>query len=161
VPERGYFTLHQSIIDIQQIVFKVRSTNDAKIALLSVPSNVRAWSYELTIGAKMNTVTTLSYNSPSGDNVHEVSTLGILSDSELRSFWLTWVDGSVKFGRGSVVGVSEVLTFTDPDPAYRRFIHSLAVASLADEKAEWEFGSSFETGKTMFVRNCFSNLLLF
>lgn len=104
----------------------------------------------------MNTVTTLSYNSPGdsgGNNVHEVSTPAILSGSELRSFWLTWVDGTVKFGRGNVVGVSEVLSFTDQDPSYRRFIHSLAVASLADEKAEWEFGSSFETGKT--GRNCY------
>lgn len=75
----------------------------------------------------------------------EVDSLDILHADELRPFWVRWLNGTVEFGKGDVVGVNRVLKFTDPDPTYRKHVHSLAVASLADSTAEWEFGDPFDT----------------
>jgi len=110
----------------------------------------------------MNTLTVLRCNSPDEAPVSAVRSPNILSNSELRSFWLTWMNGTIEFGIGDAVGTSPMLMYTDPDPAYRRFVHSLAVASLADELAEWEFGGSFETGKAeLFSGETWLSLLVF
>ena len=144
---RGYTTLHRSLLDTQQTVFKVRSRSDAKVALLSVPSNSKAASYEIIIGAQENTVTILRCRSPSGDISFEVDTPSILSADELRHFWVQWINGTIEFGKGDTVGLARQLKFTDPDPTYRKYIHSLAVASMSEEMAEWEFGTSFDASK--------------
>lgn len=146
-PERGYVTLHRSLLDTQQTVFKVRSTSDARIALLSIPSNFKAPSYEITVGAKQNTITTLRCRSQSGDVVFSVDSPDILSNQELRTFWVRWINGTIEFGRGDVVGSTRVLTYEDPDPTYRKHVHSIAVSSLASGTTEWELGSPFDTSK--------------
>lgn len=146
-PVRGYSTLHRSLLDDQQTSFKVRASNDAKIALLSVPSSFRAPSYEIIIGAERNTLTIIRTRSPKGDVESQVSSPDILSANELRPFWIQWTNGTIEFGAGEAIGVNSILKFVDADSTYRKHIHSLAVASLADETAEWEFGSPFDTGK--------------
>jgi len=153
---RGYTTLHRSLLDTQHAVFKVRTSRDAKIALLSVPSNYKAASYEITIGAQENTVTILKCRSPSGDVAFEVGTPSILSADELRHFWVQWINGTIEFGKGDIVGVSRQLKFTDPDPTYRKHILSLAVASMSEEMAEWELGNAFDTSKRDFMDFCSS-----
>jgi Farnesoic acid 0-methyl transferase len=146
-PDRGYVTLHRSLLDNQQTLFKVRATSDARIALLSVPSNFRAPSYEITVGARQNTVTTLRCRSPSGDIVFNVDSPDILSARELRTFWIRWMNGTFEFGKGEVIGVTRVLMYEDPDPTYSKHVLSLAVSSLVNETTEWEFGNPFDTSK--------------
>jgi hypothetical protein len=144
---RDYFTLHRSLLDTQQTTFKVKSASDAKVALLSVPSNFKAPSYELIIGADQNTVTILRCKSISGDVVFEIDTPDILNSNELRPFWVSWVNGTIEFGKGDIFGMNRLLKFSDPDPTYRKHVHSLAVASALDAVGEWEFGDPFETSK--------------
>jgi hypothetical protein len=142
---QGYQTVHRSLLDARETVFKVRSASDAKVALLSVPGSFKAPSYEITIGAEQNTLTVLRCRSFSGDVVFDVDTAGILSVEELRPFWISWVNGTVSFGVGEVVGYGRRLRFQDPDPTYRKYVHSLAVASGPGTSAEWEFGQNFDT----------------
>jgi hypothetical protein len=147
MPARGYLTLHRTVLDYQQTSFKVRAPSDAKLALLGVPSNFRALSYEIIIGAEQNTLTVIRVRSPGGEVESQVNSPNILSASELRPFWIQWINGTIELGAGDAVGVNSILKLVDPDPAYRKHIHSIAVASLAGETAEWEFGSPFDTGK--------------
>jgi len=144
-PNRGFSTLHRSLLDTLQTVFRVRSASDAKVALLSIPGNFKAPSYELVIGAAQNTMTVLRCRSVTGDVVFDIDTPDILNVDELRSFWIGWTNGTITFGKGEAVGINRLLRFQDPNPTYRKYIHSLAVASEGESTAEWEFGDSFNT----------------
>ena len=52
---------HRSLLASQETVFRVKSSSDAKISLLSVPSNLKALSYEVVIGA-VNSIKTAAYS---------------------------------------------------------------------------------------------------
>ena len=132
---QSFWTLHKSTIDVQEVKFKVKSSSDAMLALLSVPSNLNAPSYEITIGAQGNTLSILKSKSPNGDLVIQADTPGILDPGVFRSFWISWVNGTVNFGSGDVVGQSRLLSFIDPQPTYRKHVHSIAVASGAAASA--------------------------
>jgi len=41
---------------------------------------------------------------------------GVLSDSELRWFWMSWLRGNVSYGRGSEPGVKIIDWDADPSP---------------------------------------------
>jgi len=109
------------------------------LALLSVPSNLNAPSYEVTIGTQGNMLTVLKSKSPMGDLIIQADTPGILDPSVFRSFWISWINGTVNFGSGDTVGQSRLLSFIDPQPTYRKHVHSIAVASGAGSIGEWEF----------------------
>lgn len=144
-----YRTFHRSLLDAQGTVFKVKAAHDALISLLRVPSNFKAPSYEIVIGTAGNTKTVLHIKSELSNLVYEVFTPSILSSDELRAFWVSWVNGMVQFGTGELVGENVLLYYNDPQPAYRRYVHSLAVASGLDVAAEWEFGDPFD-GRHIF-----------
>jgi hypothetical protein len=138
-----YRTLHRSLLDTQQTVFKVKASSDAKISLLRVPSNFLAPSYEIIVGAEFNTRTILHSKAAGGDQVvFQVNTPDILSSAELRSFWVSWMNGTVRFGKGDTPGQNELMNYVDPQPAFRRHVHSIAVASGLGI-AEWELGQAF------------------
>lgn len=148
--DQSYRTLHRSLLDTEHTVFKVKAASDAKISLLRVPSNFHAPSYEIIVGAEFNTRTILHSKSAGGDQiVFQVNTPDILSSTELRSFWVSWTNGTVRFGRGDTPGQSELLSYVDPQPAFRRHVHSLAVASGLGI-AEWELGQEF--GNRKYIR---------
>ena len=138
-----YRTLHRSLLDTQETVFKVKAASDAHISLLSVPSNFKAPSYEVIIGALSNSKTVLFCKSSAGDIEFEIDTPNILSSSELRSFWLSWINGTIQFGTGDVVGQSRLLNFKDPQPTYRKYVHAVAVATGLGVNGEWEIGELF------------------
>ena len=114
--------------------------------MLSVPSNLNAPSYEITIGAQGNMMSVLKSKSPMGDLITQADTPGILDPSVFRSFWISWINGTVNFGSGDVVGQSRLLSFIDPQPTYRKHVHSIAVASGASSLGEWEFEQPIITG---------------
>lgn len=148
---QAYSTLHRSLLDAQYTTFKVKAQSDAMISLLRVPRNIFATSYEIVIGTQSNghTVTILRGKSPLGANEFEIEidTVDILSSTDLRSFWVSWQDGAIQFGTGNVFGQGRLINYKDPQPSYRKYVHSLAVASGTN--AEWEFGQPF--GSSMYL----------
>ena len=145
--EQEYHTLHRSLLDTDSTVFKVRAMSDAKVSLLRVPSNFKAPSYEIVVGAESNTRTVIHSKAAGGDQiVSQVNTPDILSFTELRSFWVSWNNGTVRIGKGETVGLNEILSYVDPQPAFRRHVHSIAVAS-GQGIAEWELGRPFGSRK--------------
>lgn len=145
--EQGYRTAHRSLLAQTQLVFKVRVQSDAKLALLIVPGNYKTASYEFEIGVNGNTKSILRIKSATGDLVTEVDTPSILSESELRPFWISWHNATIRFGTGESVGQGQLLSQTDPQPAYRRHVHSVAVASGAVVNGEWEFKGTLDDGE--------------
>jgi hypothetical protein len=158
--DQSYRTLHRSLLDSQQqTVFKVKASSDAKISLLRVPSNFLAPSYEIIVGAEFNTKTILHSKAAGGDQIaFQVNTPDILSSAELRSFWVSWMNGTVRFGKGDTPGQNELLNYVDPQPAFRRHVHSIAVASGLGI-AEWELGAAFGTRKFTYFLLQLSHLI--
>lgn len=116
------------------------------LSLLSVSGNLKAPSYEITLGANGNMISTLKARSSNGEFSAQVDTPSILSASEYRPFWISWANGAVQFGKGDVVGQNRLLNFLDPLPTYRKDVHSVAVASGGGVTAEWEFMQQFNGG---------------
>lgn len=126
--------------------FRVRAANSARILLLSTPGNMQAPSYQIDIGMQDNTKTIVRFKLASGETTVEQDTKDILSITELRPFWISWTNGTLKFGSGSIVDASTIISVTDPQPAYRRDVHSMAVSSESATIAEWEFGDTYDAG---------------
>lgn len=125
----------------------MKAASDAKISLLRVPSNFMAPSYEIVVGAESNSKTILHTKAAGGDLIaFQVNTPDILSSTELRQFWVKWSNGTIRFGKGGVVGLNELMNYVDPQPAFRRHVHSIAVASGLGA-AEWELGQEFGSRK--------------
>ena len=57
----------------------------------------------------------------------------LLSCSEARWLWLSWNDGYIQLGSGSVVGAHVIVFWQDPD---RLPVHAIALASAVE--AKWE-----------------------
>jgi hypothetical protein len=143
-------TVHRSLLDMLNVTFRVRAAHGASVLLLSTPGNIQAPSYQVDIGAQDNTKTIIRVKSATGETTVEQDTKDILSIIELRPFWISWTNGTLKFGTGSIVDASTVISVADPQPAYRRDVHSLAVSSESATIAEWEFGDIYDAGTPTF-----------
>ena len=74
---------------------------------------------------------------PVGGTTHgTVDTVDILSESELRPFWLRWRDRHLRFGKGEEVGQNEVTSYNNMDLAA---ITSVSVSSGGSYTGEWLF----------------------
>ena len=131
-------TLQLSVLDSSEKLFKVKSDRDAKLTLLSVPSNLRAPLYEITIGAQSNTKCVLKLRMGLNDVYIDFDTPDVLSATELRPFWLSWSNGTLRFGRGDVFYQNSLFIYNDPQPAYRKHIHAIELGSGTGSVAEWE-----------------------
>jgi len=47
---------------------------------------------------------------------------GLVSDSELRWFWISWQNGVVSYGRGNQSGINSIGWYNDPQPTAVDFI---------------------------------------
>ena len=74
---------------------------------------------------------------PVGGTTHGTKdTNGILSETELRPFWLRWRDRHLRFGEGEEVGQNEVTSYNNMDLAA---ITSVSVSSGSSYTGEWLF----------------------
>lgn len=148
---QSFWTLHHSTTNSKEVKFKVKSSNDAILALLTVTNNLKAPHYELTIGAQGNTISQLKAKSVNGEFSVQVDTPQILDSGSFLPFWITWINGTVQFGKGDVVGQNRLLSYMDPLPAYRKDVHAVAVASGGNAFAEWEFQGQATDSKHISV----------
>lgn len=76
-----------------------------------------------------------------------------------RKFWITWLDGQVKVGRGSFVGKNVLVSWNDPN---FHEVRGIAVSTGFGNKGRWLF--SKEQGKLIFrvlknflkIRTCYA-----
>ncbi|XP_038157657.1 C3 and PZP-like alpha-2-macroglobulin domain-containing protein 8 [Cyprinodon tularosa] len=83
---------------MKQFDVAVKTHNDAHIALSASPHD-SAEMFEIVLGGKQNTRSWISLGKM-GDPLVSVSTPGLLSWNEFRSFWISWKGGVIKVGHG-------------------------------------------------------------
>jgi len=115
-----------------QLVFQVKAIGSVVLGLTptqGVYSNDNV--YVITLAANNNNAITLS-KTVTGKNPRVLATVnvagGVLSDTELRWFWVTVSGGVVSVGQGPTAGQQVQLTYTDSTPVAVNF---LGVASAA------------------------------
>ncbi|XP_055372435.1 C3 and PZP-like alpha-2-macroglobulin domain-containing protein 8 [Condylostylus longicornis] len=91
--------------------FKVRSPNDAHLALTNGPNESDPM-YEVFIGGWQNTKSVIRKNRTKPDVV-ETDTPGILNPGEFRGFWIRWYDGVITVGREGEAAA--FMSHEDPD----------------------------------------------
>ncbi|XP_062612955.1 uncharacterized protein LOC134274733 [Saccostrea cucullata] len=104
------------------LVLAVRACNDAHVALLEKDTDDVKKLYEIVIGGWGNTRAIRSCLRTGKQttcvvNHHEK----VLHCDEVRYFWFSWNKGTVKVGKGKVVGTDEILSYTDPNPIKIRY----------------------------------------
>ncbi|XP_013402294.1 uncharacterized protein LOC106167937 isoform X1 [Lingula anatina] len=119
-------------------VFRVKTDQEAKVALSGSSetggSELRKDAYEIILGADNNKKTYIKQN----DRIEaEVSSKGILSSDNFRTFWLSWEDAKVQIGRGYKKGNDKILEWEPPKESWQK-ITNLGVSSGVTG-AEWEF----------------------
>ncbi|CAL7949665.1 unnamed protein product [Xylocopa violacea] len=95
-----------------QIQFRVKTPNDAHVALTTGPQEGEPM-YEIFIGGWSNSKSVIRKNRTKPD-VAEAETPGILSGDEFRGFWIRWGDGAISVGKEGEPG--SFLTYADPEP---------------------------------------------
>ena len=132
----SYKSLHRSMVGRNFTTFRVKASSDARIALSNIHGNIQPLAYEVHIGAASNSKTLLLWKVNGQElAVHETS--GILDNSQLKAFWISWQDGVIEVGEGSEPQPDTLLSWTDPKPVQ---IQSIAVATgLESQGGEWEF----------------------
>lgn len=83
---------------MHQFQVVVKTHNDAHFALSASPHDT-AEMIEIVLGGRQNTRSWISIGKM-GDPLVSVSTPGILSWDEFRSFWISWKDGVIQVGHG-------------------------------------------------------------
>jgi len=68
------------------------------------------------------------------DNVYERYTSEVLSDAELRWFWISWLHGVISYGRGSEPGLEVFGTYVDPTPSS---VNYMSVSSYDILRGHW------------------------
>ena len=54
--------------------------------------------------------------SQSGTNLVTSSTLNILDINYFNAFWISWINGVIRVGKGTVVGNDMFMSYNDPSP---------------------------------------------
>ncbi|XP_045528031.1 uncharacterized protein LOC123716365 isoform X2 [Pieris brassicae] len=94
------------------VQFKVRTANDAHIALTMGPQESDPM-YEIFIGGWGNAKSVIRRNRTKPDKV-EIETPGIVNGGEFRGFWVRWDGGIVSAGReGEAI---PFISWSDPEP---------------------------------------------
>jgi len=68
------------------------------------------------------------------NNVYEKRASNILSDTELRRFWISWQGGVISYGRGSEPGQDVIGEYVDPSPSP---VNYMSVSFYASGKGYW------------------------
>ncbi|XP_022117422.1 uncharacterized protein LOC110994849 isoform X1 [Pieris rapae] len=122
------------------VQFKVRTANDAHIALTMGPQESDPM-YEIFIGGWGNTKSVIRRNRTKPDKV-EIETPGIVNGGEFRGFWVRWDGGIVSAGReGEAI---PFISWSDPEPFPVAFV---GVCTGWGATGTWkiEDGAEFDT----------------
>ncbi|XP_061173301.1 zonadhesin-like [Saccostrea echinata] len=93
--------------------FEVLSCNDAHIAIMDSTKQTKNF-YEIVIGGWRNSKSVIR-NTKQGPPRASFRS-GLLSCKEFRPFWITWVRGEIKVGRGGICEQQVLMRWKDPRP---------------------------------------------
>lgn len=103
----NYYT--SSILANNSIIFNVRGKNDAKISLLSQKETFVSPYYKIIIGGWYNKRSAIR----KVNNLVRKHNGRQLNETYAKHFWVSWQNGLVQAGRGSVIDTDVFLSFKD------------------------------------------------
>ena len=140
-------------MDHTHLIFQVRATGDAIIAVSALPGSLYVDTLEIVIGADANT-RTIMRSGINGTEEAGVDTLDILSGDELRWFWIEWEAGLMTVGKGQELRKDSLMTHMVP---YLLYVSSLAFTTSGTFDSEWHIPFNPEDSGTyhlLGVRRC-------
>jgi hypothetical protein len=102
----------------QSIVIDITAKQNVFIALCSYRFTYEANRfYSFLLGAWTNTVSVFRKDLHGvGPELVNTSTVGILNETNFTTFWLSWIGGRVRLGKGAIVGENSVMEYQDTNP---------------------------------------------
>ena len=135
------------------ITFQVQAQAEAHVLLSSHPSEQSGASvYETVLGGWGNTQSVIR-KAKQGMPSESASTPGVLSEEELRWFWVSWGGGRISAGVGSSVGQGELLAYADPSPSPVNYV---AFATGWGSMGQWRIPVGLPTLGTFFYSLSYS-----
>ena len=135
--ELNYDQVWRSVQDPGSLTFSVRACNDAHLGLFSILQNSTSPMYEIAIGVQSNTHSAIR-QSPLGPDEALVSTPDVLSCAIFRAFWVTWQDGYIQVGRGTVTGANVFMEWEDTE--YSVTVEAVSLSTGWGASGEWQLG---------------------
>ena len=116
------------------MVFQVRACAHTNLLIGTKLRDYNSDNYEFKIGASSNTKVTLHRNR---QEVHSEDAEGLLHCEHLHWFWVSWLDGEIRFGTGEKVQENQILYYHDQSPL-DIFTASLSMSDNEQTPAEWQ-----------------------
>ena len=135
------YSYNRSITRVTQndfVTFNVLACSGAFVALSEFPGVTSISTYEVRIGTTPSGGGVEIRDSVRGDVKNADDALGLVSCTEYRSFWVSWRDGNIKFGKGLFPGTGTLLVWKDPSP---HDVSSIAVTTLSPNVGLWSFSN--------------------
>ena len=131
------FVPEVKVSDKNLLTFRVKAASDAHIALSATYGEIQLMTYEITLGGLKNRRSSIRYG---GDSwfAKEARTPSVLSETEMRPFWISWENGVLDVGEGMRKGSRRLLQWR-PMMEKRHNINHLSVCTSEHSKGEWEF----------------------
>ena len=117
------------------VVFRLEACKEAHIALSKYLAITSIDTYEVAIGAYDNKISAIR-SSVGGEDEKTASTPDILGCTVPLWYWISWVDGGITLGTGSIVGESVVLSWED---AQVEWVEAVGLTTAMNQRGIWEF----------------------
>lgn len=125
-----------SVIDQNSVVFKARACSDVHVGLARYPGISYVEMYEVVIGGWDNSKSVIRTGMQQSPKA-ELDERDMVDCEKSRPFWVSWIDGRIAFGRGTIVGSREYLYWQDPNP---HEVTGVGITNAAGYNGTWEFG---------------------
>ena len=113
--------------------FTVAACNNAYIFMTSIIGVTSMFMYEVKLTNSKSTI----FQGHEGWPYVQVNTPNILNCQIPQQFWVSWINGNVRVGKGTIVGSQTIMDWQDMNP---RPIASIGLATdQIPSSAEWTF----------------------
>ena len=92
-----YQSLHHAVLGYDHVTFRLKASQEARIALTHTHTNVDTGGYVIDVGAAANSKTIIFKGI--GDDRKEVQvheTSGVLNPEQFEWFWVSWKSGFIQ-----------------------------------------------------------------
>ena len=121
----------------EYLLFSVKACKDIQMVFSRVPGVLNDDAYTIILGHDDNTKSTYRKEGPASPIVQVFNTPNLLDCNSLTVFWILWENTQFRLGTGSVLGQSQVMSYTDPDQ------YNLNAVSVGSDEpgaiVEWQF----------------------
>lgn len=115
--------------------FEVLSCHDAHVAIMDSPKQAKNF-YEIVIGGWNNRKSVIRNMRQGTPKTFFMS--GLLSCKEFRPFWISWIAGQIKVGRGKICEQQILMRWKDPRP-YKTNV--IGISTGFGAYGIWRFGT--------------------